>query len=164
MLFFSLEVICELPFVLNLAWIVNKQVWLLITEQIEGHGSFNMSLWRGGGGGLVGCQRQEAFLNYACWLLADAPDTVIGVTKTWNVVWIYDGLMMLDLFVERIWLFCPLQIVTKRGALWLGRLHSIVRPLLTARLRWGVNWIAFVWNIVWHTSACNILDETAGYL
>lgn len=34
----------------------------------------------------VGCQRQEAFLNSACWFLADSPDSVIGMIKTLNVV------------------------------------------------------------------------------
>lgn len=109
---FNREVIWELPFVLNLAWIVNKQVWLLINEHIEGHGSFNMPLWgekEEEEKKAVGCQRQEAFLNFVCWFLADAPDSVIGVIKTWNVVWLYDGVLMLNLFVERIWLFCSLH-------------------------------------------------------
>ena len=57
----------------------------------------------------VGCQRQEAFLNFACWFLADAPDSVFGVIKTWNVAWLYDGVLTPDLFVERIWLFCSLH-------------------------------------------------------
>ena len=57
----------------------------------------------------VGCQRQETFLNFACWFLADAPDSVIGVIKTWNVVWLSDGVVMPDLFVERFWLFSSLH-------------------------------------------------------
>jgi len=66
---FNLEVIWELPFVLNLAWIVNKQVWLLINEQIEGHGSFNMPP-RGGGGGTGGGLSTSGSIFKSCVLIS----------------------------------------------------------------------------------------------
>lgn len=87
---------------LNLAWIVNKQVWLLINEQIEGHGSFNVSLRGGGGGGL---STSESIFKL-CMLLAGSRSLIVSLA--WlklGTSYDHDCVMTLGMF----WLYCPLR-------------------------------------------------------